>query len=79
MSTVDHMLAYDAHWAHSICYLAVGDVIRLAMPPPLVESVGWLWVAFRLPWGSEARREGWIHPSTVNAINFNGERNGMQA
>ena len=75
MFTVDHMLAYDAHWAHSICYPAVGDEIRLPMHPPLAESAGWLWVVFRLPWGSGARREGWIHPSTVNAINFNGERN----
>ena len=78
MFTVDHMLAYDAHWAHSICYPAVGDEIRLAMPPPLAESAGWLWVVFRLPWGSMARREGWIHPRIVNAINFNDDSNGRQ-
>ena len=78
MFTVDHTLAYDAHWARSICYPAVGDVIRLAVLPPLAGSAGWLWVAFRVPWGSMARREGWIHPRIVNAVNFNDDSNGRQ-
>ena len=64
--TKQHMLRHDPAWVDTVCYLAKGDLVLCCKRQPVQEeSVGWLWVAFRTPYGLTACREGWIHPDII--------------
>ena len=66
--TAEHMKIRAAPYVNTICYLPIGDLVRVVPAPGGVATAGWLWVAFRKPYTvatGHICREGWIHPGIL--------------
>ena len=63
--TKEMMDSWDPGHAETVCYLAVGDLVRACDELPTEEASGWQWVCFRRAYGSAALRHGWIHPGII--------------
>ena len=56
------MELWDPDYVNTVCYLHLGDLVRLPVEPWTEKSYGWAWMCFRLPYGAATIRHGWIHP-----------------
>ena len=63
--TLQAMLKHDPAFAHTVCYPALGALVRPCRNHTDEDDSGWMFVQFQVPYGRLELRWGWIHPCIV--------------